>query len=109
MHHVIYDKLKSIAKEQKCIYYSEIAPLANLDMDSPADRNKISEILGEISSYEHEHGRPMLSAVVIHKENNIPGKGFFTLARELDLYSGNDDWNFFISELRKVHEYWGKK
>jgi len=48
----------------------------------------------------------MLSVVVVHKANNIPGQGFFTLARELGLYRGNDDLLFFTEELRKVHEFW---
>ena len=83
MHQLIYDKLKSIARAQSTITYSEIAPLDSLDMSNPADRNEIARILGEISSYEYQQGRPMLSVVVILQEQNIPGQGFFTLAKEL--------------------------
>ena len=42
--------------------YSDIAPLAGLDMGSQDDRNSIAEILGEISRHEYMLGYPMLSA-----------------------------------------------
>ena len=102
----ILERLKSVARAQDVTAYSDIAPLAGLDMSSPDDRNRIAEILGEISRQEHAQGHPMLSAVVIHRDNNIPGQGFFTLARELGLYRGNNDLMFFVNELRRVHDYW---
>ncbi|MFH1703730.1 MAG: hypothetical protein ABIB41_09965 [Nitrospirota bacterium] len=107
MHQGIYQEIKSVAQKQGIIHYSEIAPLANLDMSSPEDRREIGHILGEISRYENAHGRPMLSAVVVHRNNNKPGKGFFELARELGVYDGIDNDDFFIRELNRVHEYWG--
>jgi hypothetical protein len=109
MHQGIYTKLKSVAKSQGITTYSEIAPMAGLDMANPDDRNKMGELLGEISTFEHNQKppRPLLSAVVIHRDNNIPGKGFFTLARDLGLQSATtDDLLFFIGELRRVHDYW---
>ena len=106
MHQAIYEQLKRIAKVQTTTTYTEIAPLAGLVMCNPTDRNEIARILGEISTYEHSQGRPLLSAVVILQDKNIPGQGFFTLARELGLYSGGDDLSFFCRELVKVHETW---
>lgn len=106
MHQQIYDKLKAIARAGDITTYSDIAPLANLDMSKQDDRNRIAQILGEISTFEHQNGRPMPSAVVIHKENNIPGQGFFTLANELGIYKQRNDVLFFVNELRCVHDYW---
>jgi len=106
MHQEIYQRIKAIAIDGSVSTYSEISPLANLDMSRQTDRTKIGEMLGEISTYEHQHGRPMLSVVVIHRDNNMPGEGFFKLARYLGVYRGNDDFLFFINELRKVHDYW---
>ena len=85
MHEQIYEKLKEVARSEKVIYCSEIAPLAGLDMNSPNDRNEIGAILDDINRHEQELGRPMLSAVVVHKESLMPGQGFFTLARALSL------------------------
>ncbi len=39
----------------------------------------IGQILGQVSSYEHAHGRPMLSALVVQAASKRPGKGFVEL------------------------------
>ena len=106
MHKEIYDKLKVVAKAGQVTHYSEVAPLAGLDMSLQEDRNRIATILDEISTSEHHEGHPLLSAVVIHKDDNMPGQGFFTLARRLGLHKGEDNFLFFIQELRRVHDYW---
>jgi hypothetical protein len=106
MHQAIYAKLKEVARAKGVTNYTDIGQMANLDMDSPADRNKIAEILDEINYYEHQQGRPMLSAVVIRQDINMPGSGFFECARQLGKYRGNDDLVFWAHELIKVHSYW---
>jgi len=63
MHEAIYQRLIEVARARRTIHYSEIAPLADLDMESPADRNRIAAILDEISRHEHDHGRPLLSGL----------------------------------------------
>lgn len=65
MHEEIYEKLREVAREGKTVAYSELAPLAGLSMKSPADRNRIAQILDDINRHEHDQGRPMLTAVVI--------------------------------------------
>jgi hypothetical protein len=52
-------------------------------MDNVAHREEMRQILWKISTYEHQQGRPMLTAVVVLKQQNIPGHGFFELARNL--------------------------
>jgi len=108
MHRDIYECLKEVARASQTITYGEIAPMANLNMESQADRNEIGRILGAISEREHAEGRPLLSAVVVLSEIGYPGKGFFTLAQELGVHDGSDDLAFFVQELRRVHEYWQK-
>ena len=73
-------------------------------MSSPNDRYEIGMILDDINRHERELDRPMLSAVVVHKDTLMPGQGFFTLAWALGLFVGNDKGRFYIQELRKVHE-----
>ena len=108
MHQEIYAKLRAVAKAGEIMHYYEVAPLAGLDMALQEDRNKIAVILDEISTFEHRQGHPLLSAVVIRTEDNIPGQGFFTLARKLGLHTGNDDFLFFVQELRRVHDHWSQ-
>lgn len=107
MHLPIYEELKRIAAAGRRTFYSEIAPLVELDMASPRDRGRISDILVEISRREHEAGRPLLSAVVVSQATNMPGKGFFNLAREFQLlHSGESEVAFFRSEIARVHRAW---
>jgi len=114
MHQEIYERLQEVARRRNVVYYSEIAPLAGLDMSLECDRAEIGCLLGEISTCEHEHGRPLLSAVVVHKpdpqseESLGPGQGFFTLARELGLMAPDDDEDdFWQHELRRAYDHWG--
>jgi len=109
MHEQIYEKLKEVARAGTVTYYSDIAPMAELDMGLPNDRYEIGVILDDINRYERELGRPMLSAVVVHKDTLMPGQGFFTLARALGLFVGDDKDRFYIKELRKVHDYWASR
>lgn len=106
MNEAIYHRLIEVARSGGYLTYSDIAPLAGLDMGSQADRTEIGRLLGEISTFEHVQGRPLLSAIVIHRDNNIPGPGFFVLARELNLHHGTDDFLFFIREFQRVQDYW---
>lgn len=107
LHQAIYAELKQVASRQETTIYSAIAPLAGLDMENPADREEIRQILGKISTYEHQQGRPLLTAIVVHKQDNIPGHGFFELARHLGrLSAGKDELAFFCGEVARVHAAW---
>jgi len=102
----IYEELKRVAQSKSVTDYSAVGGMMGLDMDNPADRNKIAEILDEINHYEHQYQRPMLSAVVIRKGINMPGEGFFKCARLLNKHRENNDLVFWVHELTKVHDYW---
>jgi len=109
IHQEIYERLKEVARHGDLITYGEIAPLAGLDMESQADRNKLGEILGDISTSEHEHGRPMLSSLVVLSGIGYPGEGYFKLARHLGLHQGKgefEDLDFFVQEAKRVYGYW---
>lgn len=103
----IYEQLKAVAKSRKCTYYSDIAPLANLDMKNVKDRKEIADILGEISIFENEHQRPLLSAIVVLKGSKKPGSGFFGLAESLNLFDGQDRNRFSRDERDRVWAHWG--
>jgi hypothetical protein len=108
MNEPLYQKLKEVAFSGQVTYYSDIAPIVGLDMSHPEDRNKISVLLDDISTFEHQNGRPLLSAVVVHRQDNIPGNGFFQMAQRVGVYTGRDRDIFFVEELRRVHDYWQK-
>jgi len=106
MHQAIYRLLVEVAKQQSTTTYSAIAPLAGLDMGIPEHRYQIGSLLDEINLHERANGRPMLSAVVIREDLNMPGPGFFKLAKDWGLQTTEDDLVFFAHELTRVHAAW---
>jgi len=108
IHQEIYSKLQNASKNQASVTYGSLAHLAGLDMEQSQDRAKLGDILGNISTKEHQSGRPLLSVVAWFSGKSEPSKGFYNLAESLGLYSNKQDKDeFFISELKKVYEYWG--
>ena len=106
---IIYERILDVARRKETVFYSQIAPLVGLNMAILRDRTEMGHILDRISEAEHRAGRPLLSAVVILKCENIPGDGFFDLARHLRLHQrGADDLRYFVEELRRVHCYWSE-
>lgn len=103
----IYEELKRVAQRQETTTYSAIAPLAGLDMGNSADRDAIRHILTAISTHEHQQRRPMLTAIVVHRQDNVPGHGFFELAQRLGLLRPSaDKVAFFCGEVARVHRAW---
>lgn len=86
------------------IYYSDLAK----KMTIPIESINLNDPLGRISNACKENGLPLLSAVVINKENDMPGDGFygyfFPQAKE-------EEWlEIYVKEFKKVSEYkhWDK-
>jgi len=106
MNQVLYDRLLETARSGRVTSYSDVAPLVGLDMSCENDRTRIGDLLDDISSFEFRNGRPLLSAVVIRADLNMPGAGFFELAARSGLFHGNDRVVFWARELTRVHDYW---
>jgi hypothetical protein len=106
---LLYGELQRIARTRGIRGYTEVAPLVGLDMALEKDRATISAMLDEISTSEHERGRPLLSALVVHRIDGnyeLPGKGFFTLRRRLGLRPADDDETFWSNEVSNIHNAW---
>ena len=105
----IYEELKEIAKAGRAVFYGELSGLVGLDANS----KEFQEILNSIDSHEAGEGRPLLCALVINRRYRIPGPGFFTHAETLGKYSSDngDDTSraaFWVQEVHRVWEYWGR-
>lgn len=61
--------------------------------------------LGHVSMYEVEHGRPMITALVVHEADGTPGPGFAKLACHLG-YDVEDEVAFWQNELVEVIRVW---
>lgn len=102
----LLDELRKVAAQGQTVFYSQVAEAAGLRVDDPFFDVRIGEKLDEVNRFEHAQGRPLLSAVVVSKEHNVPGGGFFTCAQELGLYDGEDKDDFWTTELAGVHDRW---
>lgn len=72
---------------------------------------QLGEILGAISKNEVDHGRPMLSAIVINTEGKLGG-GFFPFAKQLGLLKSDDPAGqqaFWEAQKREIYHIWQQK
>ena len=111
MNQVLYGELVRLARARLLATYSDVSPLIGLSMENETDREQIARLLGEIAEFEHGEGRPMLTALIVHRGNdNNPGEGFFSIAQELGLYNGRRDQmsklTFWVNQVTGVHNHW---
>lgn len=100
---ILYDKLIEVARNGETIPYGTVMKLVGLKLGNNGGK-EIGKMLGDISTEEHQGGRPLLSVVVMTGKK--PSKGFFTLAKNLKLQTTQTDDDYFKSELQKTHTFW---
>jgi hypothetical protein len=74
-------------------------------------RGYIGEVLEEVCRSEYSKGHPLLSALVIHKVDQLPGEGFWrieVLPQWVKNASDAEKKAFWEREREKVLEYWQK-
>jgi len=97
--------LVSVAKRQARETYGGLVEKIGAISFAPNDP-ALAALLGQISVEEHNAGRGMLTAIVVHKDGDgRPGKGFYKLARYLGLDTSDKD-ALWVSETAKVWNYW---
>ena len=99
--------IQAASQEDAFVHYDEVAEILGLSSERLDHSTVMSQELDAISTFEHQHGRPLLTAVVVHKEDLCPGSGFFKMAkRNKKQRPDEDDDAFFIAELRHVRQHW---
>jgi len=95
------------AKVRGMIPYSDLVKkITRIKIE--AHDTRLFHMLGEISSEEDEHGRGMLTVVVVHRHGDMqPGPGFFELAQSLGRDT-QDILKCWVDELHRVHAIWSK-
>lgn len=94
--------LVEVATRGETITYTELAKRAGLTWDhkNSNDRKLIGQLLGEVSVQEYSRGRPLLTAVVVRKGEDLPGPGFW------GLQDFPQTTEFCETEQRRVHDFW---
>ncbi len=104
----VYYKLIKIAEKGETINYGKIGDMMSLPQGQYMGQ-QVGIICDEINNDEHINGRPMLSAVVIRKDWEMPGDGFFECAKSLRKFDGNTEREkriFWQNEIKKVYKEW---
>lgn len=106
--------LIDVARRKSIINYGRLVKRAGLESKydfakNPHQRIEFGGVLGDISEYEFDNDRPLLSCVVVGTETNMPGGGFFDLVTDL---TGKEfaNWEakeeFAMKELNRIYDYW---
>ena len=101
---IILGELIRVAKACQTITYGDLANRAGLSFPL-----QLAPHLNEIGEQETANGRPLLTAIVVSKDKQMSGEGFFALARQGRLSVDTDPRTFWESELKKVHNYWSQQ
>lgn len=111
MNNDLRQKLISVASQEDVfMHYDEVAEILGLTNSRLDHSTMMNQALEDISVYEHNHGRPLLTAVVVHKEDLRPGQGFFKMAKHNGKQKPHEDNDvFFINELERVRNYWKER
>jgi hypothetical protein len=96
--------IRRTARPNPFIPYSDLVTL--LDLPIEAHDPRLSVLLDEISTKEHEEGRGFLTALVVHRHGSmVPGAGFFVMARRCG-FDFDDEQDFFIKQYKYLMDYW---
>jgi len=97
---LIYCRLIAAAIVKEYVTYDEISKIMfGKPIQGPGMAGHVGYLLGEINENEAKYDRPMLSAVVMGK-NNDPGPGFYAFAEELGKLQSNateEQRTFFLN------------
>ncbi len=95
------------------IFYNKLCSQCNLGLDmqnDPSHRIIIGDILENISYYEHQNGRPILSSLVVTTSYE-QGDGFYQLCEQLGMGEAGklkrDRADFAMT--KECIEYWNKE
>ncbi len=92
------------------IYYEVIGRMLKLDLKLESHRQILSRTLGEISAYEHENVRPLISSIAIYKQKNDHGYGFYSLCEELGIGKANklSQKLYGFTQIEECKLFWQK-
>lgn len=85
------------AKDGRILNYSELE----------TSRGVYGRYLGQLSKEEFDAGHPPISAIVVGKENQRPGEGFYPFMREIGFSQpGEKDEDVWQRAVAAVHDFW---
>jgi len=122
-----YVELARLARDGKLVPHEEMGAMGGLRQKGFRGTEAtvlLGAIAGACSEHEANHGRPLISAILINKDTHKPGLGFFYLTNVPQVLSRKnwEDRNmrppdivmrerdiFWLDEVKRVHEWWEKQ
>ncbi len=107
--------LIELARSRRLITSQDLSNQCNLGLvmqESEFARAEIGRILGEISTFEHNAGRPLLSVLVVTKGDNYQGDGFYKLCEQLGFGPWRQlksDITFEVGHMNRCYDFWGNE
>lgn len=103
--------LIEVAREEKTrVTYGELIKDNSLPikLGTHEGQRQLKVLLSEISTFENDSGRPMLTALAINKTEDDPGYGFYELAENFGHGNQKDlkKKGWANSEASRVREFW---
>ena len=109
------DRLHKLARGKGMITYGDLANELNstgIIEDLEARSAALATLLAQVNVEDEEGGRPpLISSLVVHQDDGMPGKGFFGFARELGMSPGSSpeaQTDFWMKQVQRCHEYWSR-
>lgn len=92
------------ARKGQPIAYGDLG----LPHDNIVDRNLLSKVLYEISKFEHDHHRPLLSAMAMYAGFKDHGPGFYELAEQFGFGSKKKLTSdlFAFTQMNACKDFW---
>lgn len=93
----VYAQLVAAAKASRLVFYGDV----------PGGRGHIGSYLYRIADIERAAGRPPLTAIVVRKQDGLPGEGFAIAAAEVGYTRpGESDSEVWERAVAEVFAYW---
>jgi hypothetical protein len=106
-------RLHKLAREMGMITYGDLARELNstgLIEDLEASSAALATLLAQVNVEDEESGHPpLISSLVVHQDDGMPGKGFWGFASELGMSPGSSPEAkeaFWMKQVQRCHEYW---
>ncbi len=93
------------------VYYEAIGHMLGLDLGLESQRQILSKTLGEISAFEYEQDRPLISSIAIYKQKNDHGYDFYNLCEELGIGKASklSKELFGFTQIKACKHFWQNK
>jgi hypothetical protein len=103
-------QLRQLAHNRETIYYGRLSDVLAQATEVVLDPHgtPFAGMLGQINVHEHDAGRPLLSAIVLLKNEERPGVGFWNIARDMGIAIRDPD-QFWVTSLHECFNYWSSR